>query len=138
MEMEEVIHLTSEDMLMLEPALDLVFRRCGRKLTLEYLSRRWSRFVRKVEQGYPYIIDEYTNELTIRDIFQMVMNNCPPNIYNELSSWINGWDERFIQATEKVEKPLLPFLGEEEGWWWFRVPLNPGEEMKRSLENWWS
>jgi hypothetical protein len=136
--MEETIRLTSEDNLVLEPILDLISRRSGRKRTLEDLSSRWSRFVTKVEQGYKLTIDDYTNELTTRDFYQVLLDNCAPNIHDKLLVWINSWDERFIHTTEKVEKPLLPALHGEKGWWWFRIPLNPGKAMKQDLQTWWS
>jgi len=129
--------LAKMDAKMLEPILAELSQRSGRKQTLDRLLNRWSRFVSKVEVGYRLSIYDYTNDLSIRDFLQVILNNCPTAIRARLHEGIGSWDNRLILVTKQVEKPLLPPLGEEElGWWWFRIPLHPGDELRKDLENW--
>ena len=135
--MENSFPLSSEDICMLEPILDALSQRSGRKQTLDRLLNKWSRFVSKVELGYRLSIYDYTNDLSLRDFLQVVLSSCPNRIHDRLLEWMEGWDNRFILVTKQVEKPLLPPLGKEElGWWWFRIPLDPGNELMKDLQNW--
>jgi len=135
--MDNSLPLSSEDVKLLEPILAKLSQRSGRKQTLDRLLNRWSRFVSKVETGYRLSIYNYTNDLSIRDFLQVILNNCPKNLHDRLIEWTESWDNRLILVTKQVEKPLLPPLAEEElGWWWFRIPLNPGDELKKDLQNW--
>lgn len=122
----------------LEPILAELAQRSGRKQTLDRLLNRWSRFVSKVEVGYRLSIYDYTNDLSIRDFLQVILNSCrSTDIHARLSEWIQIWDNRLIFVTKQVEKPLLPPLEEEAlGWWWFRIPLHSGDELKKDVENW--
>lgn len=136
-DMENSLSLSSEDIQMLEPILAELSQRSGRKQTLDRLLSRWERFVSKVEMGYRLSIYDYTNDLSIRDFLQVILNDCPTDIHSRLHEWIESWDNRLILVTKQVEKPLLPPLGEEGlGWWWFQIPLHPGDELKKDLENW--
>jgi hypothetical protein len=136
--MEKFLPLSSEDNHALEPILDALSQRSGRKQTLDRLLKKWIRFVSQVEEGYRFTIYDYTNDLSIRDFLQVILNNCPPNIHDRLFDWIESWDNRLLLVTKQVENPLLPPLREEElGWWWFRIPLQLGNEIKMDLETWW-
>jgi hypothetical protein len=105
-------------------------------ITLDYYLGRLSRIIANVEKGYPLSIDDYTNDLCVRDIFQEILDVCPNNA--DLLEWINSWDERFDKATKLVNNALLPTLdGSEPGWWWFRLPINQGNQLKEWLNNYW-
>jgi hypothetical protein len=136
--MDNLLSLSSEDFQMLEPILaELPPQRSDQKQTLDSLVNSWSQFVSKVEMGYRLGIYDYTNDLFIRDFLQVILNKCPKNTYDRLFEWTVRWDNRLILVTEQIEKPLLPPLGGEElGWWWFRIPINPGNELKNDLKNW--
>jgi hypothetical protein len=129
------LSLSSEEIQMLEPILDELSHRSGRKQTLDRLLNRWSRFVSEVDLGYCLSIYDYTNDLSIRDFLQVILDKSPKNIHDKLLEWTERWDNRLILITEQVDKPLLPPLGEEElGWWWFRIPINPGNELQEDLK----
>lgn len=104
-------------------------------ISLSYLINKWDHFIKKVEEGYRLTIDDYTNELSIRDLLQEILEVIPNN--TELEKWIEELDNRFIFITKKVDIPLLPLMKRSEiGWWWFRIPLKPGLVLARDLQNW--
>jgi len=97
-------------------------------LTLDYLLNRWSGFAIKVEEGYRLTIDDYTNDLSTRDLLQIILDGSQPTTREKLSSWLVEWDDRLKKATKEVIEPLLLSYeqGKKQGWWWFRIPLNQG------------
>lgn len=128
--MKTQIQLTFDESLALESILILHTERAKHAITLPYLMDKWSQFVTKVEEGYRLTIDDYTNSLSIRNLLQEILDACPKNI--GLKEWIDEWDNRLVKVTEQVEEPLLhPLNGEHLGWWWFRIPINPGNELKK-------
>jgi hypothetical protein len=94
---------------------------------------KWSRFVLNVEKEYRLTIDDYTNDLSLRNLIQEVLGACPENA--GLNEWTNEWDKRFEKATKKVKEPLLPERrNKKKGWWWYRIPINQGSELKKGLQ----
>jgi len=130
--METVIHFSADEERALEKIFALYTERAKHSITISYVMDKWSRFVTEVEDGYRLTIDDYTNDLTRRDFIQNVLNICPANV--DLKEWAAGWDERFVLATQTVNEPLLPSLDDERpDWWWFRMPVRPGERVQEWL-----
>jgi hypothetical protein len=133
-EMNPQIHLTMDENLALARILVLQTERAKHTISLPYMMDKWSRFVAKVENGYQLTVDDYTNSLSVRDLIQEVLNVCPKN--GDLQRWIMECDNRFIAVTKVTKKPLLlPLNDESLGWWWFRVPENPGNILKEWLKS---
>ncbi len=128
------IHLSREEEQMLEPVLSSLSQKARYTLTLPLLLERWENFVNKVEDGYDESIYEYTNDLSIRDLLQIVIDNSPLILRNKLIGTLQVWDERFVKSTEKSEHPVLPGKKKSQTWWWFRVPVRPGSELKNDLQ----
>lgn len=127
------IQLSLNESIAVERLLAIQTTRAKHTITLQYLTNKWSRFVINVENGYRLTIDDYTNSLSVRNIIQEILNVCPENA--GLKEWISEWDNRFIKVTTVVREPLLPPLKEEKlDWWWFRIPINPGNAMQRWLQ----
>ncbi len=132
-EMTPQIQLSLNESIAVERLLAIQTTRAKHTITLQYLTNKWSRFVINVENGYRLTIDDYTNSLSVRNIIQEILNVCPENA--GLKEWISEWDNRFIKVTTVVREPLLPPLKEEKlDWWWFRIPINPGNAMQRWLQ----
>jgi hypothetical protein len=136
--MDQQIRLSADEKL----ALDQIFSFYQERtkfafiITLDYYMKELSKLIADIEKGYPLSIDDYTNDLCVRDIFQKIITACPNNV--DLLEWIKRWDDRFDKATKNVNKPLLPGLeGKKPNWWWFRIPINQGNVLKKWLDNYW-
>jgi hypothetical protein len=81
----------------------------------------WIATVAVVEVGYVGEWEEYALELTTRDYLDELMVRSPGS-RQALEQDLAIWDERFAAATVEEEKPHLPSLRGEPGWWQFRSP----------------
>ena len=130
--MNSQIKLSDSENIAVEKILASQTKRAKYEITLSYLTNKWSRFVTNVEKEYHLSIDDYTNSLSTRNLIQEILDVCPENA--SLQELVSEWDNRFKVATEIVKEPLLPSLQRVKlGWWWFRVPKNPGHELKKWL-----
>lgn len=128
------IHLSREEELVLEPILASISRKAGHTLTLPFLLERWEKFVSDVEGGYHDSIYEYTNDLSVRDPLQVVVDSSPLALHEKLIGELHIWDERFKKATEGSKRAVLPDKEKSQAWWWFRIPIKPGPELKNDLQ----
>jgi hypothetical protein len=83
--------------------------------------RSWIATVAIVEVGYVGEWEEYTNELTARDYLEELMRRSPGSRF-AIEEDLRLWDDRFRAATVEEEKPHLPPLEGEPGWWQYRSP----------------
>ena len=98
------------------------------------LLSQWRRFVLAVEEGYQLTIYDYTNDLSTRDLLEKMVQQAPCGLLSRLKAQLAEWDRRFLAATRRVKRPLLPALeGEPLDWWWYRVPKKPGRELLEDL-----
>lgn len=127
---------SAEDWRRIERFLTQLENRVGFRRSLEDLIRQWSDFVSEVEAGYENLyIEDYENDLCIRDILQKLIESLSPFGANALERLLKPIDNRFVRATMPVKRPLLPRISEEtRGFWWYRVPKNPGEDLLRDLQ----
>ena len=126
--------LTSEETTVLERIQHRLSERAGHSLTLNQLFQRWREFVIQVEQCYQDSFYEYTNDLSVRDVLEEILQEVPPSLREELTSEIRPWDERFTEATREIKQALLPNVTPGSlPWWWFRIPKNLGEILKEDL-----
>lgn len=127
--MDRLIQLTSEELEIIKPILENMSQEYKKIQTLDRLYYRWSRFVNKVVEGYNLTIDDYTNDLCIRDLLQIILTACPKLLRTKLEKLIEPLDNLFLQNTKKIEDPLLSHLENEQNyWWWYRIPITPGDE----------
>lgn len=133
--MMQRIHLSREEEPILEPILASMSRKAGHTLTLPLMLERWENFVSEVEKGYDNSIYEYTNDLSVRDLLQVVIDNSPLALRDKLIRALLIWDERFKKATEESNRSILSDKEKSPAWWWFRVPVNPGSELKTDLQS---
>ena len=126
---------TREDHNRAEQKLEELSQRAHRPLSLENLLERWTDFVSAVERGFDEALDDYTNELTVRDLIEEVRVTLTEGGQAYLDRSLRPLDERFEQVTRTVDKPLLPGAGgAAPGQWWYRVPQRPGEELRQALD----
>lgn len=101
---------------------------CGAGPTsLAHMLRGWESLVVAVERGYQDSIYEFTNDLSIRDVFAELEQLAPPELATKLSRALTPLDLRFEAATKIAKRPLAP-PSPTTSWWWSRVPkLQVGE-----------
>jgi hypothetical protein len=94
--------------------------------------RRWSDFVTQVERGYDDSIYEYTNDLSVRDRLERVVQGAGPGLRGKLAGALAEDDRRFEAATEEAARPLGEFPDASPAWW-RRVPRRRVGELAEDL-----
>ena len=102
--------------------------------SLNALLGGWGAFVARVERGYDDSIYEYTNDLSVRDRLERVVQGAGPDLRAQLEAALAEDDRRFDAATEASARPLGEFPGESPPWW-RRVPRRRGGELADDLES---
>jgi hypothetical protein len=120
--MEISIIFTHEEIVEIDSRLDKISQRFGKRRTLEELFFRWNRFITHIENVYNFTIDDYTNDLFIRNFFEIVITDCSTQLHEKLMSLLTPLDNRYICSTDSINEPLLPLLESDLGWWWYRIP----------------
>ena len=104
-------------------------------ITVERLFTTWRDFVDEVETGYEDSIDEYTNDLSARDIIDEVLASAPEHLRVKLLAVLSALDEKFQQASRVDEDHVLRrFTTPRPGWWWSRLPLKLVGPLRSSLK----
>lgn len=104
------------------------------KTTSERLGE-WSNIVNSVTEGYKFSAQDYTNDLTIRDLIEKVRQILSPEGQQVLASVLQPIDEQFLRATYRFNVALCSAeKGEEMGFWWYRVPKRQGKDLAEFLQ----
>ena len=100
--------------------------------TLGALLRGWADLVTRVERGYDDSIYEYTNDLSVRDRLERLVQGAGPGLRAKLEGALGEDDGRFEAATEDAARPLA---ANDPAWWWRRVPRRRVGELAEDLES---
>ena len=87
--------------------------------------RRWSEVVEEVERSYDATIDDYTNDLCLRDHIEGWVQGADPEERDRRRAEVEALDQRFTLATvEDVNGELAHYfrIDRRAGWWWKRIP----------------
>src|SRR5574340_1342421 len=117
------IQLSREEDLVLEPILAAMSQKAKHALTVPLLLELWDNFVSEVNEGYNDSIYEYTNDLSVRDLLQEIIDNSPSHLRDKMIAAVQISDELFRKASKESYRSLLPDQEKSQGWWWFRVPI---------------
>jgi hypothetical protein len=129
------LDLSPEEQQELARLLAELAERSGREDSLGALLRRWRDFVTGVERGYDDSIYEYTNDLSVRDRLERVVQGAGLALRAKLEGAIAEGDRRFEAATEESARPLGEFGEASPPWWWRRVPRRRTGELEEDLES---
>lgn len=111
---------TADDYESIERAADELQRRgWAKRYSLNEAIDEWSSFVDMVEIGYTMTIDNYTNDVSVRQWLDEARPFLTPGIVRSMDARMGGIDVRFLAATEPISRHLSDSL---TGWWGHRVP----------------
>lgn len=95
------------------------------------LLEKWKRFVQEVEEGYRLSIDDYTHDLSMRDLLEEIKEAVPLRLREEIDVALHSWDERFRLATQPSITPIEEGVDADAKDWWFRIPYRSGPDVER-------
>ena len=93
-------------------------RRGWRRATLNERVAAWEALVEEVEQGYGMTIDDYTNDLAVREWLNLARAFLTARVQVSLDARLAPLDERFRAATVS---PVRVMPGAGDGWF-YRLP----------------
>ena len=98
---------------------------------------RWEGFVREVEElpGYRHLTYEFFNDISIREILFESLQILRPQLRSKAEAVLQPLDERFLKATQRVEK--APFWDgiDPSRWWNFCLPKRLSPEAREEWES---
>jgi hypothetical protein len=97
------------------------------------LLEKWKRFVLEVEVGYRLSIEDYTHDLSMRDLLEEVKEAIPPRLREEIDVVLRPYDEIFFLVTQPSINPIDTGVEEGARDWWFRIPYRSGPEIQSYL-----
>ncbi|HEY7447125.1 MAG TPA: hypothetical protein VH702_03195 [Vicinamibacterales bacterium] len=102
-------------------------------LSVAQLIERWERFVHEIARGYEFTIYDYTNDLALRDIIQILLQ-LGPSIAGKLTPRVTLLDDLFRESTVEITRPIRR-VGDVSTitWWYRRVPKRAGEDLLADL-----
>jgi len=108
---------------------------------LEGLVEGWERTAGEVQRGYSLGLDDYLNDLDGRQLIAELRDAFPGAASPTLLERIAAADALIEQAVSPVDECLWgEELADREGWtaednwWYFRLPRNPGSQMREELQ----
>lgn len=130
-----MLHLSREETQVMDTILARLSERARYRFTFDDLVQRWETFVAQVGQGYTDSIYEYTNDLSMRDVIQEVLQNTEESLRQKLLAVVQPVDQRLEQATREIGRSLLGDKTSKVAWWWFRVPTRLSGELEDDLRS---
>lgn len=123
---------TAEDYASIDRAADELQRRgWAKRYSLNEAIDAWSSLVKTVEIGYSMTIDDYTNDLSIRQWLDQARPLLTPGVAQSMDARMTPIDDRFLTATEPTSRPLP---GAGSGWWSGRLPKVLIDELAEDVE----
>jgi hypothetical protein len=111
--------LGSDDYESMQRASDEMTRRGWRGYSLNAALSAWEHFVERVESGYTMTIDDYTNDLSIRQWPEEAREFLTPRVAASMDERLAIPDARFRKATTEASRRLAC---PGDGWWVRRIP----------------
>ena len=110
------------------------FSACAKfQITMVSLLNGWQNFVADVEGGYSFGIEDYTNDLTLRDLIEEIARGSADTLREKIISAVKPSDEKFRSITQTIKRPLFK-VDSDELWWWFRIPVKLGIPLQGDLK----
>jgi hypothetical protein len=94
-------------------------------VTVESLLRNWEELAESVDR-YELTMDDYTNDLTVRDGLEMVLAKCGEPLRSKIRMLVEAADKKFRCRTVEDEAGAVARyfrVNNDSGWWWQRKPV---------------
>ena len=109
---------------------------------LSGLADRWEAIADALEDGYDLTLDDWLNDMDLRDILAGALAVAPDAARTAVSAQVAEADRRFLAGTLPSGAPLWgEEIAAEEGHdpatqpWFFRRPKRPGPELAAELDD---
>jgi hypothetical protein len=102
----------------------------------------WSEIVDTIEGGYPLTLDDYQNDMDLRDLLAAASDVATPALRDEVQDRLTSTDARFLAHTTPTGCLWGDDIAAEEGldasreWWYYRRPARPGDALAEDLAAW--
>ncbi|MEO6528294.1 MAG: hypothetical protein ABIP93_16860 [Gemmatimonadaceae bacterium] len=93
---------------------------------------RWDALASRATR-YDLTLDDWLNDLDLRDIIAGAMSVAPEPERQALRSLLERADGRFRRATVESARPLVAGADRAAQWWYLRHPAQPGRGMRDDL-----
>jgi hypothetical protein len=100
----------------------------------------WERTAEQIETGYPLGLDDYLNDLDVRELIEEALEFASAAEQRRLGARIRRADERARAHLRKIDECLWgKRVARSEGWtaehnwWYFAVPSKPGPLLREDL-----
>ncbi len=123
----------------------LTDRGCPEELVrggLPMLAEKWAAVVASVEGGYPFGLDDYLNDMDLRDAIAGALAVATPDEKAGVTSTVDALDRR-LQAASAASACLWgEDVEEDDGldprreWWYYVRPLQLNEDFAAELAAW--
>lgn len=124
--------LTPEEREVLARIVEELSTRTKHSLSFDGLVNEWRGFVASIDQGYDYGVDDYTNDLSCRDLLEEITSRVPTELGEKLRARISHLDDLFVKSTIEAAKPVAGRIGL---WWWARVPRKLHGDLESDLRS---
>jgi len=121
-----VSEMTAEDYDSVQRAQQALVDRGWRQGTLNEHVDGWASLVGVVEAGYTMTVDDYTNDLAVRQWLELAEPMLTERVRDSLQSRLAPLDERFRRATVVPSRPLPGCVAG----WWCRLPRTLVKELR--------
>lgn len=109
---------------------------------LDGLIDRWSDIVDEVEDGYPLSLDDYLNDMDLRNVLDDALRVASADVARQPRERLKEVDARMRAASvatgclwgQDVEKD--DGLDRIRHWWYYQHPLELNEELEAELDAW--
>ena len=108
---------------------------------LDGLLERWESAVDDVEETYPLGLDDYLDDMDVRELIEGAMAVAPPETLRKAQRRLDKADARMKKLVVPAGRCLWGSdMAEEQdwtpqkNWWYFMAPREPGPELKEDLE----
>jgi hypothetical protein len=122
--------LSGEDYDSIHAAVRTVTERGWRSGTLNEHVDQWRTLVASVAVGYTMTIDDYTNDLAVREWLDQVRPMLTERVRRSLDERLSPLDEQFRGATQETARHM-PGAGSH---WWYRLPIVLVGELREDAE----
>jgi hypothetical protein len=95
---------------------------------------RWTHIVDEVSRGYQLTLDDYLNDMDVRDIIAGALTVANPDQHEEVARSLEEADRKLREAT-KASPSLLDNPPNLARWWYWRRPKKAGPALTRDLAN---